>query len=239
MKIRMIKRTLAAAIGAAALAFGVQVQVQAQDAGGPGAGGPGAVGQGPNAKAAVHRGAAGKGAGAMQQRGKQGRGMMMARRHGGGPALARLDTNEDGSIDLDEFLARHEDRPEPTLQRLDTNGDGLSREELQAGARPQRPNIDREAVRDCVQEAHPEFAGPAGIEQRFDTLDTDNNSLLSAQELADGRLAHAEEQFSRLDADADGLLTQDELRAAHTDRRELGRATRDCMRGAAATNSPE
>lgn len=239
MKIRMMKRTLAVAIGAAALAFGVQVPVQAQDAGGPGAGGRGVVGQSRNAKAAVRRDAPGKGAGATQQRGKQSRGMMMAQRHGGGVSLAQLDTNDDGSIDLDEFLARHEDRPNLVLERLDTNGNGLSREELQAGARPQRPNINREAIRDCVQEAHPGFASPAGIEQRFDTLDTDDDSLLDAEELAAGRLAQAEEQFARLDADADGLLTQDELRAAHTDRRELGRATRDCMREAPATDSPE
>jgi hypothetical protein len=232
MKIRMMKKLLAAAIGVAALAFGVQVQ--AQDAGGPGTGA-----QGRNAKGAVQREAHGKGAGAMQQRGGQGRGMMMARRRAEGPALAQLDANDDGMISLDEFLARHEDRPELLLERRDENGDGfLSREELEPREGPRRPDIDRAAVQACMQEEHPELAAPAGIEERFDTLDSDDNSLLDTDELAAGRLAQAEERFARLDTDADGQLTQDELRAGRPDRRAMGRDLRDCIRESADSIAP-
>lgn len=234
MNIRLMKKTLAAAIGVAALAFGVQVQVQAQDAAGPGAGA-----QGRNAKGAVQGQAHGKGAGVVQQRGMQGRGMMMARRNGAGPALAQLDANDDGMISLEEFLARHDDRPELLLERRDEDGDGfLSREELDPREGQRRPDIDRPAVQACMQEEHPELTGPAGIEERFDTLDSDDNSLLDADELAAGRLALAEERFARLDTDADGQLTQDELRAGRPDRRAMGRDLRECIRDAAESAAP-
>lgn len=231
MKTSTKARLLAVLVGAATLAAGMQVQAQAQ-----GQGRGKEFGQG--RAAAAQQAGPGRPAGAMQQRGGQGRGMMMGRRPGV-PSLQQLDANADGMIDLDEFLARHEDRPQPLPGRLDANGDGLlSREELTPPARPERPGGNREAVLECMQEEHPGMAGPDGIAERFDTLDTNDDSLLDAEELAAGRLARAEEQFNRLDADADGLLTPDELRAQRADRRELGRSLRECRREAAQPATP-
>ncbi len=125
------------------------------------------------------------------------------------------------------------------LELRDADGDDkLSREELAPRERPQRPAGNREAVLGCVQEERPDFAGHAGIEERFDTLDSNDDSLLDAEELAAGRLVQATEQFTRLDADADGLLTPQELRAAHADRREVARSVRDCVREAVASPAP-
>jgi hypothetical protein len=241
-------KTIAAVIGAAAFALGVQVHAQdapAQagkgvDPAGPGKGGRlmqqrGMQGPGMQGKGMQGKGMQGKG---MQGKGPQVRGML-ERRRGAGPSLAQLDANDDGMIDLDEFLARHEDRPELLLERRDTDGDEkLSREELASPQRPARPDGKREAVLDCVQEDRPDFAGPAGIEERFDTLDSNDDSRLDAEELAAGRLVQATEQFTRLDADADGQLTPQELRAAHADRREVARSVRDCVREAAASTTP-
>lgn len=223
MKIRI----LAVAIGAAALVLGVQVQAQTTVAENAATGG------------GIHRAGPGKGGRMMPQRGGQDRSAMTARRQGGGPSLAAFDVNADGMIDLDEFLAHHEDRPELALEHRDADGDGLlSREELAPRERPNRPDIDRAAVEECVQQEHPDFAGADGLEERFDTLDSNDDSYLDADELVAGRLAQAEAQFTALDADADGFLIQAELRAQRANRRELARSVRDCAREAARATTP-
>lgn len=227
MKLTLMMKTVAVLTGATALLLGVQVMAQQPAAGGA------------DNPRGFHRDGPGKGGRMMNGRSGQGPGMMMARRRSQGPSVAQLDTNDDGVISLEEFLARIEDRPEQLLDRRDENGDGLlSREELEPREGPRRPDMDRAAVQACMQDEHPEFAGFAGIEERFDTLDSNDDSLLDADELAAGRLAQAEERFARLDADADGQLTPEELRAGRPDRRAMGRDLRDCIRDSAETTAP-
>lgn len=49
---------------------------------------------------------------------------------GPGPMFERADTNHDGLLSKEEFMAKHEE----TFKRLDTNGDGsISKEEIEVG----------------------------------------------------------------------------------------------------------
>lgn len=225
-------RTLAATIGTAALLLGVQVQAQQQTQDG-GETPPRAIG---DSRDGMRHGGPGRGGRFMRQHDGAARGMMQGAGRG---AAVQRDSNGDGMIDASEFLAGLDDAPALVLEHRDANGDGmLSREELTPPARPQRPGADRAAMQACMQDAHPDFAGGASLEQRFDTLDSNDDSLLDATELAAGREARAQEQFTRLDTDADGLLTPDELRAGRTERRELRRALHECRSEAAQSSAP-
>jgi hypothetical protein len=221
-ELQMKIKTMVLTMGGALLALGLQVQqVQAQTTGTDVSA----------TKAGMHR-ARGEQAGhRMGGRGDGARGRMMQPRPAGAP-LEVLDSNDDGMLSLDEFLARGEDRPARGLGRVDANGDGLlSREELEARQRPQRPEIDNADLAACLPGADD---GEPGLDlaERFDTLDTNDDSFLDADELAAGQRERATAQFERLDADADGFVTAAELEAAHEEQMAQRMEHRDCMRAA-------
>lgn len=229
----MSTKTLLLALTTAALTLGVSVAAQAQQT----------VTENGDARDGFHRGRGfGDGEARMGARGGERRGMrMMQRFERRGAPLENLDTNDDGVIDQDEFLAGGAQREGRLLAQRDADGDGLlSREELEARA-PRRPDIDREAVLECVQELHPEFGPDGDLAARFDTLDTSDDGFLDAEELAAGQRERALQHFAELDADADGTLTREELRSSmrerRDERRDVQRDLRDCVRAEAnATN---
>jgi Ca2+-binding EF-hand superfamily protein len=120
--------------------------------------------------------------------------------------FASVDTNTDGLVSLDEFLAAHDDR----VASLDADGDGLfTAEELSA------------------------FAGPGGhsppvraIERRMERADSDGDGALSHDEIES---AHAL-RFEAADADADGFLSFDEAREARPGHGHRVHAGREGMR---------
>ena len=106
----------------------------------------------------------------------------------------------------------------------------------------QRPRagmgMDREAMRECMQQAMEERGGAVGAEERparlealFDTADSDDDGFLDGEEFAELlAMQQRERLFGRLDADEDGLLSREELAAAGE--RRQGRPTaamRECM----------
>lgn len=108
----------------------------------------------------------------------------------------------------------------------------------------QRPRggmgMDREAMRECMQQAREERGvatsdaaeqGPARLGARFDTADGNDDGYLDATEFeALLAMQRRETLFGRLDADADGLLSREELAVAGE--RRQGRpaaALRECM----------
>lgn len=72
----------------------------------------------------------------------------------------------------------------------------------------------------------------AGLLDRFDTLDTNDDSRLDLEELLAGPQRRVEVMFSCLDADADGFLTTEELAATREGGREARRALRSCLQEA-------
>ena len=98
--------------------------------------------------------------------------------------MAKLDTNEDGTISQSEFRLP-EDRGTPEM-RMDLDGDG---------------NISRDEVSDAITQ-HTDRALA-----RFAELDIDGNGVVTGTE-------RRQAAFNRIDTDADGQLTENEMRKA-------------------------
>jgi hypothetical protein len=75
----------------------------------------------------------------------------------------------------------------------------------------------------------------AQLLERFDTLDTNDDSRLDQDELLAGPQRRIEAMFTCLDADADGFLTTEELATTREGGREARRALRDCLQDVGAT----
>ncbi|MDF0489782.1 EF-hand domain-containing protein [Sphingomonas sp. H39-1-10] len=166
----------------------------------------------------------------------------------GGGMMMRADTNGDGVITRDEFLAQSAER----FQRMDANHDGkLAGDELRGrmAERAQGGTITREAF---MAEAEARFQrldanhdgkitkdemaalgarggagmappaggmpGPHGHGDWFDKIDTNHDGRISREEMR----AQADAHFAKLDTNHDGFVDKAELNAAHMHHRHGG-----------------
>jgi len=136
-------------------------------------------------------------------------------------ALANLDTNGDGSVNFEEFQARGAEG----LARLDSDENGvLTLDELlnappgrgpgkrgKRGKRSEREPSEEQVAR--MEERRTAMAEQATA--RFQEMDTDGNDVVSLGEFQ-------EANFLQLDNDNNGLLSAEELRPQRGGRRGPG-----------------
>jgi Ca2+-binding EF-hand superfamily protein len=116
-----------------------------------------------------------------------------------------IDTDNDGKISHDEYMANCEER----FKLLDTNNDGfLTKEEARGAAAQKR----EEAKQKAMEKA----------KMRFDQIDADKDGKISLDEW---KAAHpdkpmAEEWFTAADTNGDGFLTKEEMQSSREQKRE-------------------
>ncbi|MFP4249360.1 MAG: EF-hand domain-containing protein [Armatimonadota bacterium] len=121
----------------------------------------------------------------------------------------RLDANQDGKIDRDEFRG-----PDEAFARMDANGDGaITRDELAAGgdqaaARRRGQNQGRVAVADPAER----------WKQMLERFDTNADGQISAEEFQG-----PEKVLRFFDTNNDGVITEDEVTQAGDRARERER----------------
>ncbi|MBO6556595.1 MAG: EF-hand domain-containing protein [Pseudomonadales bacterium] len=144
-----------------------------------------------------------------------------------------LDTDESGTITLDEWLVKSTERAERRFERIDTDDDALiSLEEFLAvhSGDTNHPEIDRDAVRACVADATGEdIPERPDRETRFNEIDTNDDGFVDLDEMVISVTSGATDKFNRIDVDADGAITEEELIAALEDQSEIREIRRDCV----------
>ncbi|SDX59781.1 EF hand [Albimonas donghaensis] len=148
--------------------------------------------------------------------------------------MGRVDANQSGGLDPDEFAAlgermqeRDPDRPAPEFGMLDGNGDGVI-DEQELGQEIARHMADRRGGprHDGDRPMRKGEARPGDRADRFfDRLDADEDGAVSRAEFAASpMLERMEKVVARLDADGDGAVSLDEAKAM---RRHHGRPGHD------------
>lgn len=113
-----------------------------------------------------------------------------------GPKIfAKMDTNSDEKISLQEFKTPREGM----FKRMDQNGDELVTLDEMKKARIEMREKRQEKMNKRRQK------GDENMETRFKEMDLDDNGGLTAKEAKTG-------MFNHLDANKDGFLTKEELR---------------------------
>jgi len=157
-----------------------------------------------------------------------------AKQHSPDRIFNKLDSDEDGVVNLAEFLAPIGKKAEKKFNRKDTDNDSfISLDEFIAKDRTSNDgnfDIDRDAIRACVAvELGVELPMKPESEERFDALDTKSDGFLDLDEVIAERTDRATEKFNELDANNDGGITTDELEIALKKKHEIRYIRRTCV----------
>ncbi len=144
--------------------------------------------------------------------------------------IDHLDNNADGFVDENEFVEGRLTRVDQQFNRQDENGDGLISEEEARRERPHdRPDIDREAVIQCVRETIADWQGPGEVEGRFESVDLDGDGYIDLVELSLAIEERAYALFDRIDSNDDGLISLEEVEASQDYQFNVRRVIRACI----------
>lgn len=111
------------------------------------------------------------------------------------PVLSDMDTNGDGSVSLDEFLAAHTARLQKRFSQMDQNADGLvTKDEMQNARKQLRGKKDRKNKRSGPDEAQAGQASDPAPESDDDSSDSSD----------DHSSAPSEDSTSSKDSEEDG-----------------------------------
>jgi len=148
--------------------------------------------------------------------------------------ISRLDTNEDGVISEDEFLTARLDRAERGFNRRDRDDDGFISSDETGRRRHANQDVDREAFLQCLRdELGDDFEASLSGEERFAATDTNDDGLLSLDEVLAALETRASEKFDRIDTDDDGFISLEELEAAFAEKQNRHEIIRACKEEAA------
>lgn len=134
--------------------------------------------------------------------------LAFADRGGPGKFMRFFDTNQDGTVTLDEFESASQAR----FERMDTNKDGqVTSGEFQSYVEARRNEKQAD---------------------RLKKMDTDNDGQVSKEEYVAYKSERASNKFTRMDKNQDGVLSADELKACrkhghHSGQRIFGKLDND------------
>lgn len=122
------------------------------------------------------------------------------------------DTDGNGSISREEFIAVQPERVAERFAAIDTDGDGVATLEEFKAARGNRQGKGQLAGRQKAR----------GKPQAFAAFDANGDGGLSLAEFTEHLEKRAAQRFDRLDANGDGSLTRSELRSGARRRGQEG-----------------
>jgi Ca2+-binding EF-hand superfamily protein len=150
--------------------------------------------------------------------------------------IERLDSDDDGQISLDEFLARPLNRADARFDRLDENDDGLvSLEEIQTTPPGGGGEHDAAELRACVEDKlGEELPVRPTPEERFAQTDTNGDGFVDLDEFITAVANRATTRFNANDTNGDGYVDHDELVHVLQERGAVRQAVRECRTELAA-----
>ena len=139
--------------------------------------------------------------------------------------IDRIDTDGSGTIELQEMIDAGLAKTEKRFAKVDTDVDGfISLDEYLAARRDGAVDLSiyADEIVACVQEAAleddtievPEASDFMSPEDRFNSKDTDEDGFISLEEAQASATDKATTKFTALDTAADGSVTTEELQAA-------------------------
>ncbi|WP_199610992.1 EF-hand domain-containing protein [Flocculibacter collagenilyticus] len=161
---------------------------------------------------------------------------------GGMHKFMKVDTNQDGMLDLTEMTTAAQLKAEKKLERVDADDNGsVSFEEYTATRRGGADLTEyAEDIIQCVTDLKEEL-GSTTIQipsvddfktpqARFDSKDTNSDGMIDLSEAQAAATAKATEKFEKLDADEDELVTKTEIRDHHQQFKGTKRAMKHCIK---------
>lgn len=155
--------------------------------------------------------------------------------------IDRIDADGSGTIELQEMIDAGLAKTAKRFEKVDTDADGfISLDEYLAARRDGAVDLSLYAddIVACVEEAKleddtievPDASDFLSPEDRFNAKDTDSDGFISLAEAEASATAKATTKFTNLDADADGSVTTEELEAARgTGRSSTRKAIKACI----------
>ncbi|MBD1388502.1 hypothetical protein IC617_03590 [Neiella sp. HB171785] len=155
-------------------------------------------------------------------------------------SFARLDTDESGTLTLDELTAQATAKAEKKFSHSDADEDGLLSfdEWVSPRATADYSDIIDDIVL-CVEELKVESGDDSIIvpdpenyltpQQKFDAIDSNSDSYLDLAEVQAKASAKAEQSFTRLDKDESGDVSLDEYTAIKQTSKATRHAIKSCI----------
>ncbi len=142
----------------------------------------------------------------------------------------KLDSDQSDTISFDEFVTPKLEKAEEKFAALDSDGDELlTFDEILAGHTPPQDPIDRDAMRECLEDKLGiDLPEHMTAEEKFAAADTNGDGYLDWSEYSAGKIAGVEVKFAHIDSSADGEVDKAELTEALESRKPVRIARKEC-----------